>query len=170
MLLEEANAKYTMLSAAKHWGPKRKQDIDAAPVGLYTKAELNSLVQKQVSATVKQFQSKTSNKNNDSTKENNPNNKCHIGDKRHHRFPSGHGKHSLLTWYIQNKSCQWKKLALLPTLWFSVAFFWHCQPQGPVYTSTLRLFCHSISHCSHYHEQCAHDQPPVCGDVMFGEE
>ena len=87
MLLEEANAKYTMLSAAKHWEPKGKQDIDAAPVGLYTKAELNSLVQKQVSATVKQFQSKISNKNNDSTKENNPNNKCHTGDKKTPQIP-----------------------------------------------------------------------------------
>ena len=49
MLVEEANATYTMLSAAEHWGPKGKQDMDAAPTGLYTKAELNSLVQKQVS-------------------------------------------------------------------------------------------------------------------------
>ena len=49
---------------------------------MYTKAESNLLVQKQVSAAVKQFKSKASNKINDSTKENNPNNKHHKGDKK----------------------------------------------------------------------------------------
>ena len=82
MLVEEANAEYAMPSPAEHWGPKGKQDIDVAPAGLYTKAELNLLVQKQVSAAGKQFQSKTSNKNNESTKANNPNNKSHKGDKK----------------------------------------------------------------------------------------
>ena len=52
-LVEEANAEYTMLVASNHWGPQGKQDPSGAPEALFTKAELNMLVQKQVSAALK---------------------------------------------------------------------------------------------------------------------
>ena len=52
-LVEEANAEYTMLVASNHWGPQGKQDPSGAPEALFTKAELNTLVQKQVSAALK---------------------------------------------------------------------------------------------------------------------
>ena len=48
MLVKEAIAEYTMLSASECWGPHGKMDNGAAPEVLYTKAELNTLVQKQV--------------------------------------------------------------------------------------------------------------------------
>ena len=44
MLLEEAKAEYTMQMVADHWGPKGKLDGDGAPEGLYTRAEMNTLV------------------------------------------------------------------------------------------------------------------------------
>ena len=52
-LVEEANAEYTMLVASNRWGPQGKQDPSGAPEALFTKAELNTLVQKQVSAALK---------------------------------------------------------------------------------------------------------------------
>ena len=52
-LVEEANAEYTMLVASNCWGPQGKQDPSGAPEALFTKAELNTLVQKQVSAALK---------------------------------------------------------------------------------------------------------------------
>ena len=52
-LLEEANAEYTMLVASNHWGPQGKQDPSGAPEAHFTKAELNTLVQKQVSEALK---------------------------------------------------------------------------------------------------------------------
>ena len=52
-LVEEANTEYTMLVASNRWGPQGKQDPSGAPEALFTKAELNMLVQKQVSAALK---------------------------------------------------------------------------------------------------------------------
>ena len=69
MLVKEASAEYTMLSASDHWGPHGKTDNGAALEGLSTKAELNTLVQKQVSATLKQM-SNGDNKSSDSQKPN----------------------------------------------------------------------------------------------------
>ena len=54
MLVKEANAEYTMLSASEHWDPHGKTDNGVAPEVLYTKAEVNTVVQKQVSAALKQ--------------------------------------------------------------------------------------------------------------------
>ena len=96
MLVEEANTKDTMLSAAEPWGPKGKQDVDAAPVGLYTKAELNLLVQKQVSAAVKQFQSKCPTKAMSLPKKTIQTTNATKVTRRCHGFKSRHGKQSLL--------------------------------------------------------------------------
>ena len=53
-LVEEANAEYTLLHTANHWGPKGKVDSGNAPEGLsFTKTKINNLVQKQVSAALK---------------------------------------------------------------------------------------------------------------------
>ena len=49
-LVGEANAEYTMLVASNRWGPQGKQDPSGAPEALFTKAELNTFVQKHVSA------------------------------------------------------------------------------------------------------------------------
>ena len=53
ILVEEANAEYTMLVASNCWGPQGKQGPSGAPEALFTKAEVNTLVQKQVSAALK---------------------------------------------------------------------------------------------------------------------
>ena len=66
MLVEEANAEYTMLSASDHWGPHGKMEYGAAPEVLYTKAELNTLVQKQVSAALKQMSNGNNKQSSDS--------------------------------------------------------------------------------------------------------
>ena len=53
-LVEEANAEYTLLSTADRWGPSGKADSGNPPEALtFTKAEINNLVQKQVSAALK---------------------------------------------------------------------------------------------------------------------
>ena len=52
-LVEEANAEYTMLVASNCWGPQGKQDPSSPPEALFTKAELNMLVQKQASAALR---------------------------------------------------------------------------------------------------------------------
>ena len=44
-LVEEANAEYTILVASNRWGSQGKQDPSGAPEALFTKAELNMLVQ-----------------------------------------------------------------------------------------------------------------------------
>ena len=59
-LVEEANAEYTMLVSADQWGPKGKPNQGGASEMLYTKTELNNLVQKQVSAALKQFKTQHS--------------------------------------------------------------------------------------------------------------
>ena len=54
-LVEEANAEYTMLLTANCWGHSGKPDSVGAPEALAcTKMEINNLVQKQVSAALKQ--------------------------------------------------------------------------------------------------------------------
>ena len=62
-LVEEANAEYTLLSTAERWGPTgKKGDTGNAPEALtFTRAEINSLVQKQVSAALKSEKSGSSN-------------------------------------------------------------------------------------------------------------
>ena len=58
--VEEASAEYTMWMFADHWGPQGKPDQGGAPKMLYTKMELNNLVQQQVSAALKQFKTQQS--------------------------------------------------------------------------------------------------------------
>ena len=71
-LVEKANFEYTMLVSADHWGPKGKPDRSGAPKTLYTKIELNNLVQKQVLAELKQFKTQLSmDKTNKSSNQNN---------------------------------------------------------------------------------------------------
>ena len=54
-LVEEANAEYTMLlSSFGHWGPWGTDNLGAAPEAFFTHAELNTLVQKQVSTALTQ--------------------------------------------------------------------------------------------------------------------
>ena len=45
IVVEEANAEYTMLVASNRWCPQGKQDPSGAPEAIFTKAELNTLVQ-----------------------------------------------------------------------------------------------------------------------------
>ena len=52
-LLDKANAEYTMLVTSNCCGPQGKQDPSGAPEAVFTKAELNTLVPKQVSAALK---------------------------------------------------------------------------------------------------------------------
>ena len=54
MLVEEANAEYTMLIAADRWGPKGKPDRDPSPEGHLHQSRTNHLGAKQVSAALKQ--------------------------------------------------------------------------------------------------------------------
>ena len=66
MLVKESNAEYTMLSASECWSPHGKMDDGAAPEVLYTKDELNTLVQKQVSTALTQMSNGDSKKSSDS--------------------------------------------------------------------------------------------------------
>ena len=171
MLVEEANVEYTILTTPEHWGPKGKQDVDAAPVGLYMKAELNLLVQRQVLAAVKQFHSKMSNKNNESTKENNPNNKHHKREKRPHGSQSRPGKHSLLqpgtseTKVVNGKTWHWCQ---------HCGFWWLCYGTAnhkdpltlPPRGSSVTLSGTAPTTMSN----AAMTRLQFCGDVMFGEE
>ena len=78
-LVEEANAEYTMLVASNRWGPQGKQDPSGAPEAPFTKAELNTLVQKQVSAALKGNNPGSSDKtstNPASTSSSNSSSKC----------------------------------------------------------------------------------------------
>ena len=78
-LVEEANAEYTMLVASNHWGPQGKQDQSGGPEALFTKAQLNMLVQKQVSAALKAKNPGSSDKtstNPTSTSSSNSSSKC----------------------------------------------------------------------------------------------
>ena len=62
---------YVMLMPADHWGPQGKPDQGGAPETLYTKMELNNLVQKQVLAALKQFKTQQSmDKTNESSNQN----------------------------------------------------------------------------------------------------
>ena len=54
MLIEEATAEYTMLVASNCWGPKGKPDPGNAPEALFTKADINTLIQKQISTALHQ--------------------------------------------------------------------------------------------------------------------
>ena len=54
MLIEEANAEYTMLVASNCWGPQCKPDPGNAPEALFTKADINTLIQKQISTALHQ--------------------------------------------------------------------------------------------------------------------
>ena len=53
IVVEEANAEYTMLVVSNHWGPQGKQDPSGTPEALFTKEEQNTLVQNQVSVALK---------------------------------------------------------------------------------------------------------------------
>ena len=78
-LVEEANAEYTMLMASNRWGPQGKQDPSGAPEALFTKTELNTFVQKQVSAALKGKKPGSSDKtstNPVSTSSSNSSSKC----------------------------------------------------------------------------------------------
>ena len=69
--MEKANAEYTMLVSADCWRPKGKPDQGGAPEMLYTKMEVNNLVQKKVSAALKQFKTQQSmDKTNESSNQN----------------------------------------------------------------------------------------------------
>ena len=69
--MEEANAEYTILVSADHWGPQGKPDQDGAPETLYTRMELNNLVQEQVLAALKQFKTQLlMDKTNESSNQN----------------------------------------------------------------------------------------------------
>ena len=50
MLVEGANNEYVMIVSSNCWGPSGKLDNGNAPESLFTKAQVNSLVQCQVSA------------------------------------------------------------------------------------------------------------------------
>ena len=62
--MEEANTEYTILASADHWGPQGKPDQGGAPKTLYTKTELNNLVQKQVLGCFETIQDTTVNGKN----------------------------------------------------------------------------------------------------------
>ena len=49
-LVQDSCEEYSILFSAKCWGPSGKTDPGNAPEGLLTKAKINTLVQKQVSA------------------------------------------------------------------------------------------------------------------------
>ena len=49
MLVEGANNEYAMIVSSNCWGPSGKLDNGNAPESLFTKAQVNSLVQCQVS-------------------------------------------------------------------------------------------------------------------------
>ena len=59
-IIEDACDEYNILLSANHWGPSHKPDHGNAPEGLFTKADINTLVQKQISAAL-------NNKPNDSS-------------------------------------------------------------------------------------------------------
>ena len=48
--VEDTHEEYNILLSANHWGPSGKIDHGNVPKGLFTKADINTLVQKQVSA------------------------------------------------------------------------------------------------------------------------
>ena len=54
MLIEEANDEYTMLVASNCWGPQGKPDPGNAPEALFTKADINTRIQNQISAALHQ--------------------------------------------------------------------------------------------------------------------
>ena len=49
-IIEAACEEYTILLSANHWGCSGKPDPGNAPEGLFTKADINTLIQKQISA------------------------------------------------------------------------------------------------------------------------
>ena len=110
MLVKEANAEYTMLSASEHWDPHGKTDNGAAPEVLYTKAELNTVVQKQVSAALKQMSNGNNKKSSDSQKSNDvtkiTNKMTSQINPMSHVYPSKPGKpnHQIL---VKQKSKKW---------------------------------------------------------------
>ena len=54
MVIEEANAEDTMLVASNCWGPQGKPDPGNAPEALFTKADINTLIQNQISTALHQ--------------------------------------------------------------------------------------------------------------------
>ena len=49
ILIEDDNHEYTILGASNRWGPQGNPDPGNAPESLFTKADVNTLIQKQIS-------------------------------------------------------------------------------------------------------------------------
>ena len=132
--MEEANAEYTLLHTANHWGPKGKVDSGNAPEGLsLMKTEINNLVQNQVSAALKQ----TDGANNGSQKPCT----CHIcrsmkhlkkdcpkkddNDAKKPPIPRAAWKAWASQMTRANKNCQWQTMTLVCPSWFLVIVTWN---------------------------------------------